>query len=221
MATTDPITGFLLHDTSDIIVPLSGYINDAIDPINDWAALRMRYDAVWANATDMGAALGMIEGSRGYRVDTKIEMRYNTTLATWKEWNSDWITWTTAPSNLTIGTGGSAISTQQYKYVNGRVIVRVKYILGTTGSSMGTSPSINLPFSINIVMSTEMQIGEATLLDSSASVIGYGKMRVFTSSPTQINIASYTGTLASISSTAPWTWASSDSIVASVWVDPA
>src|SRR5690606_16873404 len=52
---------------------------------------------------------------RAWTIDTKIEYRFDGT--NWKEWESDWISWSTAPTNLAVGTGGSAAMVQRYKWV--------------------------------------------------------------------------------------------------------
>lgn len=40
-------------------------------------AMRERYDYMWANSTERGAQTGMVQGSRGYQIDTKTEYLFD------------------------------------------------------------------------------------------------------------------------------------------------
>jgi hypothetical protein len=158
-------------------------------------------------------------GSKTVLTSTEIIYRYNGT--TWKEWESDWITWATAPTNLTVGTGGSAATVQRYKYVGGRIWFEYRYVLGSSGASMGTSPTINFPISVALVVTGgSLATGDGAIRDVSVpSTPAYVRVNV-TSATTGI-IQTYTGTTASITATAPMTWAAGDILAGGFWADPA
>lgn len=219
MATTDPITGFVTHDTLDVVAPIHTYVNDVVTPINTWAKARVGVQQFrWADAAARGAQAGMVAGDRGYQIDTAVTYRYDGSA--WVAWESDWITWATAPTNLTVGTGGSASTLQRYKWVAGCLSFEVKYVLGSSGSSVGTAPSINLPLSISLTMpSLPALTGEASLYDLSTTGSFYGKFRAETATAVRIN--SYTGTFANITATAPFTWAAGDILGGTFWANPA
>lgn len=214
MSTTDPTTGFLFHEVADTLVTWAEYVNDVVDPINDWAKGRMGKNYVWANAAARTAQTGMITGETGYQTDTAIVYRYSGSA--WKEWDSDWITWTTAPTNLTVGSGGSATSSQKYKWINGKPLFECKYILGTSGFSVGTNPTINLP--ITLVLPTTnlpVLVSEGSIYDASPAGTTYMKARMDTTTTVRMN--SYTGAMAAITATAPITFAANDQLAIEFW----
>lgn len=56
-----------------------------------------------------------------------------------------WQTWTPTFSNWTIGTGGSAGTFARYIQIGKTVFYRIESVLGTSGQSVGTSPTFTLP----------------------------------------------------------------------------
>lgn len=174
----------------------------------------------WADATARAAQAGMSIGNTGYQIDTGTTYRYNGTV--WQIWASNWISWTTPPTNITVGTGGSAATVQEYKYIAGRVLFRVKYGLGTTGSSMGTGPLINLPISLVLPSPRFAELVSAgTIYDLSVPATFQARGRINLAVANQVIITSYTGTHATITATAPMTWAAGDELAVEFWGDPA
>ncbi len=171
----------------------------------------------WANAAARSAQTGMALGYKGTQTDTGVEYRYDG--STWKEWSSDYITWSTAPTNLTVGTGGTTV--QKYKYVAGRIWFSYSYTLGSSGFSMGTSPTINFPISVALpVPAGSLATGDGAIRDVSVpSTPAFVRVNI-TSATTGI-MQTYTGTTASITSTAPMTWAAGDILAGGFWADPA
>ncbi len=182
---------------SGFFYPATGYTSGEFQELKDMAdsqeaVIRQTGIPRFADAAARTAAIpSPVLGSKTVLTSTEIIYRYNG--STWKEWESDWITWATAPTNLTVGTGGSAATVQRYKYIAGRIWFDYRYVLGTSGASMGTAPTINFPISVALVV---------------------------TSATTGI-IQTYTGTTASITSTAPMTWAAGDILAGGFWADPA
>lgn len=160
------------------------------------------------------------EGLRVYQIDTKATYVYESSA--WVLKDSDWITWATVPTNIAIGTGGSAASVQRYKYINGRVYFDYKYTLGTSGASVGTGPVINLPFSVTQIIPTNAQlVGDGNIYDVSAvSGAFYTKARLNATSASQAVIATFAaGAYVTITATAPITFAAGDIIAGGFWAD--
>lgn len=172
-----------------------------------------------AAKTALSSSYTLRVDDKAYQEDVAITYRHNGT--TWKEWESDWITWATAPTNLTVGTGGSAATVQRYKWVGGRIWFEYRYVLGSSGASMGTSPTINFPISVALVVTGgSLATGDGAVRDVSVpSTPAYVRVNV-TSATTGI-IQTYTGTTASITATAPMTWAAGDILAGGFWADPA
>jgi hypothetical protein len=83
-------------------------------------------------------------GLRFFETDTLIEFLTEDGSA-WKPWESDWITWVPTLTNLSVGTGGGATSSHQYRYIAGRVHLMGRMVLGTSGASVGAIPTVTLP----------------------------------------------------------------------------
>lgn len=147
---------------------------------------------------------------------TSDEITYRYNGSAWKAWSSDWITWATAPTNLTVGTGGSASTSQRYKWINGKPFFECKYILGTSGFAVGTNPTLNLP--IALVLPTPnlpVLVSEGSIYDTSAVATSYMKARLDTTTTVRLN--SFTGTMVGITATAPITFAAGDQIAIEFW----
>lgn len=203
-----------------ILGTLSGWlanINTTIGLINSRFASR---PYVWANAAARTAQTGMTIGEYGYQTDTQVTYRAISSTTT-EAWSSPWITWATAPTNVTVGTGGSASTSQKYRYVAGRLNVQCKYVLGTTGSSVTGQPSITIPVSVT------QPIAGAADLDSSGNIYDVSATTVYRCRPrlvsaTSFIISSYSaGSYGGITSSAPMTWAAGDVLQVEFWADPA
>ena len=159
-------------------------------------------------------------GMKTVLTSTEIVYRYDG--STWKEWESDWIIWTTAPSNLVVGSGGPASSLQRYKWINGRIYFNFKFILGSSGASMGTQPTLNLPLSVILrIPANNIAEGDAGAYDLSLTTGYFCKMLIQTATTVYIR-HTYTGSATStINSTSPFTWAAGDMLAGGFWGDPA
>lgn len=184
------------------------------------AWVRNQKTYVWADSTARGAQTGMASGDAGQQLDTGTQYQYNGTV--WKAWESEWISWATAPTNITVGTGGLAAAVQEYKYIAGRVLFRVKYILGTSGASMGTGPAVNLPFSLILPSPRFAELMSAgTVYDVSVPATFQARARINVAVANQIIITTYTGTHATITNAAPMSWGAGDELAVEFWGDPA
>ena len=145
--------------------------------------------------------------------------KWNGTM--WKEWESDWITWSTLPTNIVVGTLGAASSLQRYKWIGGRLYFEYKFVLGSSGASVGTTPLLNLPLSLAmIVPNLPPTVGEGAVYDVSAAAVTYTKVRL--ASATTARIDSWAaGAYVGVTATAPITFAAGDVIAGSFWGDPA
>ena len=174
----------------------------------------------WANAAARTAQTGMLGGYRGYQRDTGVTYRYDG--AAWKAWESPWIAWTTAPTGITVGTGGAASSLQQYKYVAGRLCFEYKFILGSSGQSVGTAPYLTVPMNLILPAPRYATLpGDGSCLDSDTSTADYTKARINATTANQVLISKYAGTYSNITATVPWTWAAGDTLGGEFWADPA
>ena len=179
-----------------------------------------RFASAAAQTTWNASYSGLLDaGMLSYRVDVGITDRW--TGAAWVPWDSDWITWTTAPTNITVGTGGSASSVQRYKWIAGRVYFDYKFVLGTSGQSVGTTPLLNLPITLVMAVPTlPTTTGEGSIYDFSPGAVTYTKTRL--ASATTARIDSWAaGAYVGITAIAPITFASGDIIAGGFWGDTA
>lgn len=194
-------------------------VNTVIGFINGEFAKR---PYVWADATARLAQTGMTAGEYGRQTDTLVEYRATGSTTT-VPWNSGWISWATPPTNLTVGSGGAAAAVQQYRWITGRLYFDFRFVLGTSGQSVGTGPTLNIPVNIALHIPTnvgEIATGDIYLYDSSPVAINYGKASLIT--PTTVLLRGYNGSATSaITATVPYTWASGDIIAGGFWADPA
>lgn len=82
------MASFELTSPDNIAKPINGSPASIVqvgqtlgDSVQATLSKRERYDFVWANSTERTAQTGMVEGSRGYQLDTKSEYIYD---------NSNW-----------------------------------------------------------------------------------------------------------------------------------
>lgn len=166
-----------------------------------------------------------VEGQLCYRSDIDTYQWYNgSTWVTlvqpgaWQSWTPTIVGSTTNP---TLGTG--AIQEGFYCQVGKLVVAQAYIVFGTSGVNAGSGEySISLPLSADTSTNRNHVSGTFYASDASASVVlstglvmtgtttYSGNGRLFYS-------ATYpTGGLTSVASTAPWTWAASDSLRALV-----
>lgn len=176
---------------------------------------------VWANASARAAATGMATDARGYQVDTRAEYRY--TGSAWQAWESNWIVWTTSPSNFAVGTGGSAAVVQRYKWIAGRVYFEYEFTLGSSGASVGTNPEVNLPFAIKTFNGVSYPTGDggAVFDASSGANAAYSRHLVVSATAVRVYFTTIASpTFTSITASAPMTWAAGDKLAGGFWADP-
>jgi hypothetical protein len=172
MSTTDPTTGFVFKDASDTIAPIHTYVNDLINPINDYAKVRRAKSYEWANLTDQNAQTGMTVGATGYRTDTNSRYRYDGSA--WKLWSVPKVSYTpTFAAGFALGNG---TLTSWYQVIEGRVFFYVEIIAGST--TTWTSGNINPTVPVGTISGTTTDaiqpIGNVSYLDTSASGRWYG-----------------------------------------------
>lgn len=209
---------------SDPVAPLENILNTRFTELDnsitsafdDYAIKAYR----WANASERADETGMIVADRGYQADNGVTYRYNG--AAWIAWDSSWITWATAPSDLSVGSGGSS-SVQRYAYTGGRVLFQCKYVLGSSGASVGAAPAINLPFNvIRPITRFPALLGTGSYFDASTLASAYlVNPRLTLLTANQVMINTYNGAYGTINSTTPWTWAVGDELYLEFWADPA
>lgn len=131
----------------------------------------------------------------------------------------DALAWSDWPPTLTSLTTGSGSLSARHERVGDTVRYRFRWQFGA-GSAVGTSPRFSLPATVassytlggSTVTGTD-EIGRGTIYDSSGGV--YRDLICFLNSSGEA-LTAYRDTatsLAAITSTAPWTWATGDLII--------
>lgn len=125
-----------------------------------------------------------------------------------------WVDFSPSFANWTIGTGGSAITTAKYTQIGKTVFLRIETILGSSGQSVGTSPSFTLPVTAQYGTANIPISHQCLLNDANGSQVG-GVIMLTSSSGALIkylNAANTEERWGGITSTVPFTWAAGDSI---------
>lgn len=167
-------------------------------------------DAAYALAAGAYAVLG----ARSRVTGTGITYRHNGTA--WKAWESDWITYAPALTNMTLGTGG--VSTWAYKYVSGDIRVKGSVKFGTGGGATGAvGIAVDLPVAQPVgTHAFEVMQGNGVLYDDSAAtpyLVGIGRDAAAT---TRFRFYPHNSgaVTTAIGATVPFTWAINDAISA-------
>lgn len=177
-----------------------------------------------ANATTRAALVtdgDVFEGLFVFQADTGVVYKY--TSSAWKAWASPWISYTPTLTNFTIGTGGAAINTAKYQYIEGQIRLKGHAILGTSGASVGGAVSFTIPATAAALPFANVYYpGTATTFDTSGSLNNLSFIRAFGTSTTSVNmLVLVSGAPANISSTVPYTWAAGDGIAYDFSYEPA
>jgi hypothetical protein len=118
-----------------------------------------------------------------------------------------WTTWTPTLTNLTLGSG-TLVSV--YRRLGKTIEYRFQFTYGA-GSAVGTGPQFTLPVAPHSSYGAfAALIGMGLIRDASAGTIRDARVFVSAGSTMQINAMDNTGGSASITATAPWTWAAPD-----------
>lgn len=158
---------------------------------------------VWADAAERALQAGMSEGDMGYQSDTKIYYLYNG--ASWKAWESDWITYTPTLTNVVLGTG--AATQYRYRYVGGVVGVDFSIRLGTGGSFSG-SPTMTLPVTATALRFNSMTYdGVASAANAALNIYPISVLAAGASTTAVTFWATTTGAYVQVTATTPHTWA--------------
>lgn len=123
-----------------------------------------------------------------------------------------WQTWTPTFANLSGGT----LNYSKYIQIGKTVHFRLKYTLA--GAGMGTSPTFTLPVAANSETATvaDPVLSQVTLRDAGSSTSYLGIARPTSSTIWLLaNIEATNNTAGTITSTVPFTWATTDVVVVS------
>lgn len=176
---------------------------------------RQRYDFVWANDAARTAQTGMVEGSRGYQIDTRIEWVYLSSA--WKVWDAINQSFTPAWSNFSPGAG----ATVNARYaITGRFAQVFVSLTLASGFSMGdahlTFPTGAAPAPWLFTMNAAQKIGWSNFEDVSAGAAGrFEGTALFASSWNGARVGAITGSpsgFLNLSTTTPFTWVAGDRI---------
>lgn len=213
----------------------SGYMNEGLAAVSAALTTLLAKRAILgfraANSTAMGALAGMSAGDMCYRTDNGITYRYNG--AAWKRWDSDWIDYTATLTNITIGTGGAATRSTQYKFLSGRVKVRWRLLFGSTGAAYpsSTGPLIGLPGSGDpggavtlrapLLANEVIPTSGGTIFDSGVSV-NLGHVRYSGTDTDKFGLLAHAGTAggtSTITTTNPVTFGAGDGFAGEMEAD--
>ncbi len=153
-----------------------------------------------------------ILGDKILAYDTGVVYRFNGTA--WKPWESDWIAYTPALTNITLGSGTKV---GQYRFAGGQCFVEGRFVYGT-GSAVLGSCAVGHPASLGISASQQSDpypLGRADILRSGTAVYPGFATTNGSAGSAQFNYANAAGTAAVdtvLSSTAPITFATNDVI---------
>jgi hypothetical protein len=162
-------------------------------------------------------ALGM------HCVLTSDEVTYRHNGSEWKAWESGWISFNPTLSNIAVGTGGSAEKEGRYRYVGGQVEAEYKLVLGTSGASVGSTPTATLPVEAEALTHTLMVLdGLGSMFDSSGSDLRVAFMQLTSTTVARFAYFTPSGIGFTIpTSSLPWTWAAGDAIHMTIRYTPA
>jgi hypothetical protein len=118
-----------------------------------------------------------------------------------------WFNWTPSWTNLTVGNG--TVTYAKFMQTGKTVHFKVRFVFGST-SSMGTSPYFTAPVTESSDYSTFDPIGTAIFYDATATTYYEGLSTAQGSSAGIRPMRLSTNSLGSLTSTAPFTWATSD-----------
>ena len=193
----------------------SGLLNVGMQSISDTigpASARARKRFLWPDAAARAAQTGMSNGDDGYQSDTTVT--YLRIASAWKPWTSDWISFTPTLTNIAVGTGGSALNSCRYKYSAGQVVAEYKLVLGSSGASVGSAPTVTLPVTAE-TLTHNLQVidGLGSMYDTSATDLRIGVMQHTSTTVARFSYITPSGIGFTVpTSTAPWTWAAGDAI---------
>jgi hypothetical protein len=215
MATFTSPDNIYKPDSTDQVTPLETPFNLLANSVQTALDKREVYSYRWADASERNATTGMRAGDTGYQADE--DTVYRRVGSSWKVWERPEKTYVPIATNLNVGTGGSAGTDARYMVSGGMVFVQIRSTLGTSGFSVG-----NVLYSVPLTMDTSgltgsglHPLGQASLFDTSGTT-GYvanvfshdaNTVRVLRNLVSGANVVS-----ASITSTAPFTWAAGDTI---------
>jgi len=147
--------------------------------------------------------------------DTGFVYRWNGSA--WKPWESDWNSYTATLVNFTIGTGGAALNSTDYRWDLGRLRIRFRLYQGTSGQSVGAGITVTIPSGVTLRTPSTANLfidGGATLFDVGVAVYK-GWVRYNSTDTDKFAILSNAATVngsQTITSTVPWTWGAGDGI---------
>jgi len=121
------------------------------------------------------------------------------------KWGGNWQTWTPTLTNITLGNG---TVTARYRRINNTVEIFFRLVFGST-SSMGTAPYFNLP--VNLVY-RDYPVSITINDFGTANYLGFGILADNNCYMHNLGVGGTFGVQSNITSTAPMTWTTNDTI---------
>lgn len=149
------------------------------------------------NTTVSSTELGYLDGVTS-AVQTQLNAKPDGGASSWQSWTPSW-------TNFTLGNGSI---TSRYSQIGKIVFISLTISWGSTTSATASSIAISLPISAN---TSGSNIGFGFLRDASAG-IGYIGTMELSSSTAAIFCHNQSGSNSTVTATAPFTWAVSDTM---------
>lgn len=125
----------------------------------------------------------------------------------WTAIQAAWTSYTPSTSNITLGTGGTAVGA--YHRIGKTIMFRAKVTLGTSGALTG-NPSISLP-----IAPASGAVPHFQAIYADGGTVWYDGMSLSVSGSTLNSFGTHTSAsnfFVAVSATVPFTWASTDYI---------
>ena len=189
-------------DEIGLIDSAASYVLKKLTWANLKATLKTYFDTLYTKATGAEITTGTEDG--------KFVTPKALADATVGKLGAEWSSWTPTWTNLDFG-GGWQLA--RYVQIGKTVHFYVVLTLGS-GSSVGTTPIFTLPTSMRMTTAnTDPFLSTCFFRDTSATASYVGFLRVADSNKVFLSrISSAEGQIASVSATAPFTWAGTDII---------
>lgn len=195
--TSPTITGGTIDNTTITVDSIAGHTTSTIVTVG----------GVQMNNGTIGTSNAVVTASIADSAVTPAKLQ----TGTGSGWT--WQSFTPTFTNWTIGTGGSAVTTGRYLQIGKTVSFLIISVLGSSGSSVGSSPTFTLPVTCNAAWTGGTPVGTMRMVSAGAGF--YGEVRIQSSTTGALFALNAAGTYladAGVTAAIPATWTAGDQI---------